>query len=195
MMNIKVFKELVISVKMLQKLQEYKWYIIIGLATCIGLYLIYHSFVTNRKINMLYRCINELSLKIDDVSSNNIQTSPKQEQSTSKLVKQQSAPKQQPNQQSRRVMYKESPRKKPKQEQQRGVALPPISPNNKPTVTETLIFQVSPPPIPTRQQNVTSSTIEEIDTSDDSDVDVESLKIKPTDLDKELEAELEELDS
>lgn len=181
---------MITSVKMLQKLQEYKWYIIIVLTTCIGLYLIYQSFATNRKINMLYRCLNELSLKIEDVSSNQ---TVKQEQP--KLIKQQ------PVQQSRKAMYRESPRKKSehilsnnKQVDQRDV-LPPISPNNKPTITETLIFQVSPQPVPTRHQNVTSSTIEEIDTDSDSDVDVKSLKIKPTDLDKELEAELEELDS
>jgi hypothetical protein len=183
----KVFKELVTSVKMLQKLQEYKWYIVIGLATCIGLYLIYNSFTTNRKINMLYRCINELSLKIDDVSSNSVQSS---KQSTPKVIKQQ------PTQQHRKMIYKESPRKKYNQVEKRGeVVLPPISPNKPTTVTETLIFKVSPTHHPPPVKTVTSSTIEEIDTDSDSDVDVESSDIKTTDLDKELEAELEELDS
>lgn len=133
---------------------------------------------------MLYRCINELSLKIEDVQDS---VTVKRESTPKAVRMQQQQPRPQPIQQKQ--IYKESPRKKTKN------ILPPISPeHNKPTVTETLIFQVSPPPPPLRPR-VTSSTIEEIDTDSDSDVDVESIKIKPTDLDKELEAELEELDS
>lgn len=170
--------------KMLQKLQEYKWYLIIGISVLIILMLMYQSYSTNKQVNMLYRCLNELSYRIDEVADSIVSI-----KSSSSLVKQGSQ-----SQQVKQV------HKKPLQRPIKQNTLPPTSPNKKvntvethkqqssPLVSETIIFQVSPSqPSPSR---MTASTIEEID----SDVDIEEeMQMKDVDLDKVLEAELSEL--
>ena len=167
---------------MLQKVQEYKWHILIGISVIIMLLLMYQSYSANKKINMLFRCINELSCRIEDVAD---ATSVQQPQVVSQ--KQQQQPK----------------RLAPKVEAKKNVQQPrPISPRVKvqqkefespqqPVVSETIIFQVAPSPQVQTKPVSSSTTIEEIDS--DSDVEVEETVMKDVDLDKALEAELSEL--
>lgn len=181
-----------LHVKMLQKLQDYKWHILIGISVIIVIILMYQSYSANKKINMLYRCINELSCRIEDVADSvtvPVSTSrppqPQSSQTPKRLVqktKQVSGGSSRPQPQKQAI----SPQVK--------VSLPPQQPQQRkspqPVVSETIIFQVAPSP---QIQNLTASTIEEIDSDDDSDVEVEEIKMKDVDLDKALEAELSEL--
>lgn len=150
------------------------------------LMLVYQTYSANKKINMLFRCINELSCRIEDVAdAATTVTVPQRSQQLSSLVQTQ----------SKKMV-------KPKKNPQQSSNLPPVSPKIKvhppsqapvptPVVSETIIFQVSPSPSQQVAATTTASTIEEIDS--DSDVDVEETKMKEVDLDKALEAELSEL--
>lgn len=185
-----------LHVKMLQKLQDYKWHILIGISVIIVIILMYQSYSANKKINMLYRCINELSCRIEDVadtvtvpvSGSSRPPQPSQSSQTPKRLvqktKQSGARQPQPQKQAVSPQVKVSlPPQQPRQSPQRK----PLQP----VVSETIIFQVAPSP--QQQRNVTASTIEEIDSDDDSDVEVEQVQMKDVDLDKALEAELSEL--
>ena len=173
-----------VNVKMLQKLQEYKWHVIIGASSIIALILVYQVYSSNKKINMLYRCLNELSCRIDDVAD---------------MVKKQPRYPQIPQQQQQQhlIQHVSSKPNKVKSTSRKIDVLPPQSPEKPiaqaapptPIIGETIIFKVRPQPLRV------PSTIEEIDTESDSDVDVENIKMKDVDLDKQLEAELKELDN
>ena len=177
---------------MLQKVQEYKWHITIGISVIVMLFLLYQNYSANKKINMLFRCVNELSCRIEDVASMD---------NTAPIIVQKS----QPTQTKRLAPTSKSQESKkntlPRQQQQQPNPKPiePISPRVKvqtsqqPVVSETIIFQVAPPPQPSQAQtkHVSASTIEEIDS--DSDSDVEENTAQDIDLDKALEAELNEL--
>lgn len=184
-----------LHVKMLQKLQDYKWHILIGISVIIVIILMYQSYSANKKINMLYRCINELSCRIEDVAdtvtvppvsrppqpSQSSQTPKRLVQKTKQSVRQPQPQKQAISPQVKVSLPPQQPRQSPQRQQL----------NPQPVVSETIIFQVAPSP--QQQRNVTASTIEEIDSDDDSDVEVEQVQMKDVDLDKALEAELSEL--
>jgi hypothetical protein len=176
---------------MLQKVQEYKWHILIGISILIMMILMYQSYSTNKKVNMLFRCINELSCRIEDVadatSAPVIVQRPQQPQlkqgkskpqEGKRSVQQQARPK--------TTMTPMSPQVKVAQKQFKSE----VEPSQQPIVSETIIFQVAPSP-QVQTKPVVASTIEEIDS--DSDVEVEETKMKDVDLDKALEAELSEL--
>ena len=164
---------------MLQKLQEYNWHIIIGISVIIMLFLMYQSYSTNKKVNMLYRCLNELSCRIEDVADS-VATRPQSQVSKPQQPK------------------RPTPIQQQSSQKQSSKELPPVSPKIKvqpsqqPVVSETIIFQVAPSPSPPPSR-MTASTIEEIDSDDDSDVEVKETQMKDVDLDKALEAELSEL--
>lgn len=174
---------------MLQKVQEYKWHITIGISVIVMLFLLYQNYSASKKINMLFRCVNELSCRIEDVASMD---------NTAPIIVQKS----QPTQTKRLAPTSKSQESKkntlPRQQQQpNSKPIEPISPRVKvqtsqqPVVSETIIFQVAPPQQPSQAQtkHVSASTIEEID----SDSDVEENTAQDIDLDKALEAELNEL--
>lgn len=173
---------------MLQKVQEYKWHITIGISVIVMLFLLYQNYSASKKINMLFRCVNELSCRIEDVASMD---------NTAPIIVQKS----QPTQTKRLAPTSKSQESKkntlPRQQQQpNSKPIEPISPRVKvqtsqqPVVSETIIFQVAPPPPQPSQaqtKHVSASTIEEIDS------DVEENVAQDIDLDKALEAELNEL--
>jgi len=180
---------------MLQKVQEYKWHILIGIAVIIVLLLMYQSYSANKKINMLFRCINELSCRIEDVADSTASTQPVVVQKPQKPQQpQQPQLKQGKTRQEvkRNVQHQSRPKAASPQvtvaqkQFTRDVELPP----QQPIVSETIIFQVAPSPR-VQTKPVVASTIEEIDS--DSDVEVEETDMKDVDLDKALEAELSEL--
>jgi hypothetical protein len=190
-----------LHVKMLQKLQDYKWHILIGISVIIVIILMYQSYSANKKINMLYRCINELSCRIEDVadtvtvpvSGGSRPPQPSQSSQTPKRLDQKTkqggrggSGSRQPQPQKQAVSPQVKVSLPPQQARQSPQRHPP-----QPVVSETIIFQVAPSP--QQQRNVTASTIEEIDSDDDSDVEVEQVQMKDVDLDKALEAELSEL--
>lgn len=178
---------------MLQKVQEYKWYILIGISVIIVLLLMYQSYSANKKINMLFRCINELSCRIEDVA---------EAAANAPIIVQK--PQQPQIKQGKKVAHPQQEVKRTVQQQQqtRPKAASPqvkvaqkqfsrnVETTQQPIVSETIIFQVAPSP-PVQTKPVVASTIEEIDS--DSDVEVEETIMKDVDLDKALEAELSEL--
>lgn len=178
---------------MLQKVQEYKWHILIGISVLIMLILMYQSYSTNKKVNMLFRCINELSCRIEDVADAAsapvvVQRPQQQPQLKQGKIKPQEGKRTVQSQQARpkTPMTPMSPQVKVAQKQFKSE----VEPSQQPIVSETIIFQVAPSP-QVQTKPVVASTIEEIDS--DSDVEVEESKMKDIDLDKALEAELSEL--
>jgi hypothetical protein len=172
---------------MLEKVLEYKWHIIIVISSLIVLIVMYQVYSTNKKVNMLYKCINELGYRVEELS---------------KAKPSQSQTQQPPRPLFKKPMKKvEAPSSRQREAQPRSPTvpqpreLPSLSPERRtksqPLVNETIIFQVSQP-MP-QQQPVNASTIEEIDS--DSEVEVEDVKMKDVDLDKALEAELSELNN
>lgn len=177
---------------MLQKVQEYKWHILIGISVIIVLLLMYQSYSANKKINMLFRCINELSCRIEDVA---------EAAANAPIIVQK--PQQPQIKQGKKVAQPQQDVKRNVQQQQtRPKAASPqvkvaqkqfsrdVETTQQPIVSETIIFQVAPSPS-VQTKPVVASTIEEIDS--DSDVEVEETVMKDVDLDKALEAELSEL--
>lgn len=172
---------------MLQRLQQYKWYILIGILVIIIVLLMYQSYTANKKINMLYRCINELSCRLEDVIDSIPSTASKPH--SQQQLMEQSKPKKTIQKPIKQVIQKQVVSKN-NQSPQPSLQKVHHSPQIKipqPVVSETIIFQVAP------KQQTTATTIEEIESDSDSDVEVEETKMKDIELDKALEAELSEL--
>lgn len=171
---------------MLEKVLEYKWHIVIVITSLVALIVMYQVYSTNKKVNMLYKCINELGYRVEELSKGKSPSA--QSQQSRPLFK-------------KSIKKVEAPSRQREQREQQSTPpapreLPSISPERRtkpqPLVNETIIFQVSQPMHP-QQQPVSASTIEEIDS--DSDVEVDEVKMKDVDLDKALEAELSELNN
>lgn len=179
---------------MLQKLQEYKWHIIIGVSSIIVLFLIYQTYSTNKKVNMLYRCLNELSCRIDDVADTVSQPRPNRYPQGQSQLQQKSSKQPQSKPQPQKPVKKSATQTLPPQSPETKVMRPQRS---QPVVSETIIFSVSPPMQAPPMRSAPTSTIEEIDSESEetsSDVEVEESATKDVDLDKQLEAELQELE-
>jgi hypothetical protein len=175
---------------MLEKVLEYKWHIVIVISSLVALIVMYQVYSTNKKVNMLYKCINELGYRVEELSKGK-SSSEQPRPLFKKSMKKVEIPLRQREHREQREPQSSSPTVSPPRK------LPSISPERRvkpqPLVNETIIFQVSQPMHPKQQQQVSASTIEEIDS--DSDVEVDEVKMKDVDLDKALEAELSELNN